>query len=157
MTQHCNRCRHNDSPSCIQPEILLAMWETGVVTWLIDSVIFSVDLAIMFTWFSSFLSILFWTYTTTEEMEVLFESLQRDPFNHVLSTLVFRAYCTFLESRSNTLPDFQRKLQATSHPFHIIIIWQQPQPIFTWTTRDKNQVWHDSWTLTLLITRVYWG
>lgn len=133
MTQHCNRYRHNDSPSGRRPEILLAIWEERFVAWLIDSEIFSADLAIMRTWFSGFLSIPFWTYTTTEEMEVLFESSQPDPFHHVISVLVFLAYYTFLESRGNTLVDFQHTLQSTHHQFHIIIILQQPEPIFIWT------------------------
>jgi uncharacterized RDD family membrane protein YckC len=91
---------HNDSPSGSRTKIVLTRWEERFVAWLIDFVIVSVGLTIMFAWLSDFLSIPFWAYDVTDEMEALFESLQTDPFHYIISALVFLAYWTFLESRS---------------------------------------------------------
>src|ERR671911_2152894 len=81
------------STSDVYPtEIKLARWTERFIAWLIDFVIVSIGLAILFAIFS----IPFWVYYTTGEMEELFTVLQ--PFHYLISSLVFFLYWTYFES-----------------------------------------------------------
>jgi uncharacterized RDD family membrane protein YckC len=75
-------------------EIKLARWTERFIAWLIDFVIVSVGLAVLFAIFS----IPFWAYyaTTAEEVEQQFEGLQ--PLHYIISSLVFLLYWTYFES-----------------------------------------------------------
>jgi uncharacterized RDD family membrane protein YckC len=74
-------------------EIKLARWTERFIAWLIDFVIVSIGLAILF----AVLSIPFWIYyATEEEVEERFNGLQ--PFHYLISSLVFFLYWTYFES-----------------------------------------------------------
>lgn len=74
-------------------EIKLARWTERFVAWLIDFVIVSIGLAILF----AVLSIPFWIYSATpEEVDERFNGLQ--PFHYLISSLVFFLYWTYFES-----------------------------------------------------------
>jgi uncharacterized RDD family membrane protein YckC len=73
-------------------EIILARWTERFVAWLIDFVIVSIGLAILFALFS----IPFWTYYAAEGVEEQFRGLQ--PFHYLISSLVFFLYWTYFES-----------------------------------------------------------
>jgi uncharacterized RDD family membrane protein YckC len=75
-------------------EIKLARWTERFIAWLIDFVIVSVGLAVLFAIFS----IPFWAYyaTIAEEVEQQFEGLQ--PLHYIISSLVFLLYWTYFES-----------------------------------------------------------
>ena len=75
-------------------EIKLARWTERFIAWLIDFVIVSVGLAVLFAIFS----IPFWAYyaTTAEEAEQQFEGPQ--PLHYLISSLVFFLYWTYFES-----------------------------------------------------------
>lgn len=83
------------SSSEVHPsEIKLARWTERFIAWLIDFVIVSVGLAVLFAIFS----IPFWAYyaTTAEEVEQQFEGPQ--PLHYLISSLVFFLYWTYFES-----------------------------------------------------------
>src|SRR5919106_4549184 len=81
------------SSSDVYPtEIKLARWTERFIAWLIDSVIVSVGLAVLF----AILSIPFWIYYSAEEVEQQFEGLQ--PLHYIISSLVFFLYWTYFES-----------------------------------------------------------
>ena len=83
------------SSSDVYPtQIKLARWTERFIAWLIDFVIVSVGLAVLF----AILSIPFWAYyaTTAEEVEQQFEGLQ--PLHYIISSLVFFLYWTYFES-----------------------------------------------------------
>jgi uncharacterized RDD family membrane protein YckC len=73
-------------------EIKLARWTERFVAWLIDFVIVSIGLAVLF----AILSIPFWIYYSAQEVEQQFEGLQ--PFHYIVSSLVFFLYWTYFES-----------------------------------------------------------
>ena len=74
-------------------EIKLARWTERFIAWLIDFVIVSVGLAILFF----ILSIPFWIYyDTAEVVEERFNGLQ--PFHYLISSVVFFLYWTYFES-----------------------------------------------------------
>jgi uncharacterized RDD family membrane protein YckC len=73
-------------------EIKLARWTERFVAWLIDFVIVSIGLAVLF----AVLSIPFWIYYSAQEVEQQFEGLQ--PFHYIVSSLVFLLYWTYFES-----------------------------------------------------------
>jgi uncharacterized RDD family membrane protein YckC len=73
-------------------EIKLAKWTERFIAWLIDFVIVSIGLAILFAIFS----IPFWVNYTTGEMEERFNGFQ--PFHYLISSLVFFLYWTYFES-----------------------------------------------------------
>ena len=81
------------SSSDVYPtEIKLARWTERFIAWLIDFVIVSVGLAVLF----AILSIPFWMYYSAEEVEQQFEGLQ--PLHYIISSLVFFLYWTYFES-----------------------------------------------------------
>ena len=81
------------SSSDVYPtEIKLARWTERFIAWLIDFVIASVSLAVLF----AILSIPFWIYYSAEEVEQQFEWLQ--PLHYIISSLVFFLYWTYFES-----------------------------------------------------------
>jgi uncharacterized RDD family membrane protein YckC len=81
------------SSSDVYPtEIKLARWTGRFIAWLIDFVIVSIGLAILFAIFS----IPFWVYYTIGEMEERFKGLQ--PFHYLISSVVFFLYWTYFES-----------------------------------------------------------
>jgi uncharacterized RDD family membrane protein YckC len=83
----------SSSSSEVHPsEIKLAKWTERFIAWLIDFVIVSIGLAILFAIFS----IPFWVNYTTGEMEERFTGLQ--PFHYLISSLVFFLYWTYFES-----------------------------------------------------------
>lgn len=73
-------------------EIILARWTERFVAWLIDFVIISIGLAILFV----LLSIPFWIYYAAEQVDEEFRGLQ--PFHYLISSLVFFLYWTYFES-----------------------------------------------------------
>lgn len=73
-------------------EITLARWTERFVAWLIDFVIVSIGLAILFV----LLSIPFWIYYAAEQVDEEFRGLQ--PFHYLISSLVFFLYWTYFES-----------------------------------------------------------
>src|ERR671918_2918069 len=74
-------------------EIKLARWTERFIAWLIDFVIVSIGLAVLF----AILSIPFWIYyTTAEEVDERFNGLQ--PFHYLIASLVFFLYWTYFES-----------------------------------------------------------
>jgi uncharacterized RDD family membrane protein YckC len=73
-------------------EIILARWTERFLAWLIDFVIVSIGLVILF----ALLSIPFWIYYAAEDMEESFKGLQ--PFHYLISSLVFFLYWTYFES-----------------------------------------------------------
>jgi len=74
-------------------EIRLAKWTERFIAWLIDFVIVSIGLAVLF----AILSIPFWIYyATEEEVKGRFNGLQ--PFHYLISSLVFFLYWTYFES-----------------------------------------------------------
>src|SRR5918994_6104343 len=74
-------------------EIKLARWTERFIAWLIDFVIVSIGLAVLF----AILSIPFWIYNATaEEVDERFNGLQ--PFHYLISSLVFFLYWTYFES-----------------------------------------------------------
>src|SRR5918996_1454898 len=84
-----------ESPSSSEvrsTEIKLAKWTERFIAWLIDFVIVSIGLAILFAIFS----IPFWVYYTTGEMEERFKGLQ--PFHYLISSVIFFLYWTYFES-----------------------------------------------------------
>ncbi|MGC1131173.1 MAG: RDD family protein [Nitrososphaeraceae archaeon] len=72
----------------------MARWTERFIAWLIDFVIVSVGLAVLFAIFS----IPFWAYyaTAAEEVEKQFEGLQ--PLHYLISSSVFFLYWTYFES-----------------------------------------------------------
>ena len=75
-------------------EIILARWTERFVAWLIDFVIVSIGLAILF----ALLSIPFWLYYAAEDVEEQFRGPQ--PYHYLISSLVFFLYWTYFESTS---------------------------------------------------------
>src|ERR671919_2441075 len=74
-------------------EIKLARWTERFIAWLIDFVIVSIGLVVLF----AILSIPFWIYyATAEEVDERFTGLQ--PFHYLISSLVFFLYWTYFES-----------------------------------------------------------
>lgn len=73
-------------------ELKLARWTERFIAWLIDFVIISIGLAILFV----ILSIPFWIYYATAEVDERFNGLQ--PFHYLISSLVFFLYWTYFES-----------------------------------------------------------
>ncbi|MGA7370367.1 MAG: RDD family protein [Nitrososphaeraceae archaeon] len=73
-------------------EIILARWTERFVAWLIDFVIVSIGLAILF----ALLSIPFWFYYSAEDVEG--ESRGPQPSHYLISSLVFFLYWTYFES-----------------------------------------------------------
>src|ERR687891_1728042 len=84
----------SSSSSEVHPrEIKLARWTERFIAWLIDFVIVSISLAVLFV----ILSIPFWIYyATVEEVDERFNGLQ--PFHYLISSLVFFLYWTYFES-----------------------------------------------------------
>lgn len=82
------------SSSEVHPsEIKLARWTERFIAWLIDFVIVSIGLVVLF----AILSVPFWIYYT-EETEEQFKGLQ--PFHYLISSLIFVLYWTYFESKT---------------------------------------------------------
>jgi uncharacterized RDD family membrane protein YckC len=73
-------------------EIKLARWTERFVAWVIDFVIVSIGLAILF----ALLSIPFWIYYAAEDVDAQLKGPQ--PFHYLISSLVFFLYWTYFES-----------------------------------------------------------
>jgi uncharacterized RDD family membrane protein YckC len=85
----------SSSSSDVHPnEIKLARWTERFIAWLIDVVIVSIGLTVLF----AILSIPLWIYSGTveEEIEQQFKGLE--PFHYLISSLIFFLYWTFFES-----------------------------------------------------------
>jgi uncharacterized RDD family membrane protein YckC len=74
-------------------EIKLARWTERFIAWLIDFVIVSIGLVILF----AILSVPFWIYYA-EETKEQFKGLQ--PFHYLISSLIFVLYWTYFESKT---------------------------------------------------------
>jgi uncharacterized RDD family membrane protein YckC len=82
------------SSSEVHPsEIKLARWTERFIAWLIDFVIVSIGLVILF----AILSVPFWIYYA-EETDEQFKGLQ--PFHYLISSLIFVLYWTYFESKT---------------------------------------------------------
>jgi uncharacterized RDD family membrane protein YckC len=82
------------SSSEVHPsEIKLARWTERFIAWLIDFVIVSIGLVILF----AILSVPFWIHYA-EETEEQFKGLQ--PFHYLISSLIFVLYWTYFESKT---------------------------------------------------------
>jgi uncharacterized RDD family membrane protein YckC len=73
-------------------EIILAKWTERFVAWLIDFVIVSIGLAILF----ALLSIPFWIYYAAEDVEQQLKGPQ--PSHYLILSLVLFLYWTYFES-----------------------------------------------------------
>jgi uncharacterized RDD family membrane protein YckC len=73
-------------------EIILARWTERFIAWLIDFVIVSIGLAILF----ALLSIPFWFYYAAEDVEEQFRGPQL--YHYLISSLVSLLYWTYFES-----------------------------------------------------------
>ncbi|MGC1132879.1 MAG: RDD family protein [Nitrososphaeraceae archaeon] len=83
-----------ESSSELYPsEIKLARWTERFIAWLIDFVIVSIGLVVLF----AILSIPFWI-NYAEETEEQFKGLQ--PFHYLISSLIFVLYWTYFESKT---------------------------------------------------------
>ena len=82
------------SSSEVHPsEIKLARWTERFIAWLIDFVIVSIGLVILF----AILSVPFWIYYA-EGTEEQFKGLQS--FHYLISSLIFVLYWTYFESKT---------------------------------------------------------
>jgi uncharacterized RDD family membrane protein YckC len=75
-------------------EIILASWADRFVAWLIDFIIVSIGLAILF----ALIAFPFWFMHYGNEMTVEYRNFR--PLHYVLSSLVFFVYWTYFESTS---------------------------------------------------------
>ena len=75
-------------------EIVLARWTERFVAWLIDFVIVSIGLVILF----ALLSIPFWFYYAAGDVEEQFRGPQA--YHYLISSLVFFLYWTYFESKT---------------------------------------------------------
>jgi uncharacterized RDD family membrane protein YckC len=75
-------------------EIILASWADRFVAWLIDFIIVSIGLAILF----ALISFPFWFMHYGNDMIVDYRNIR--PIHYLLSSLVFFAYWTYFESTS---------------------------------------------------------
>ncbi len=83
------------SSSEVHPsEIILARWTERFVAWLIDFVIVSIGLAVLF----ALLSIPFWMYYAAEDVDEQFRGPQS--YHYLISSLVFFLYWTYFESKT---------------------------------------------------------
>ena len=75
-------------------KIKLARWGERFIAWLIDFVIVSIGLAVLF----AILSIPFWAHyeTTADDVRQQFKGLQ--PLQYLISSLIFFLYWTYFES-----------------------------------------------------------
>ena len=90
-------------------EIILARWIERFVAWLIDFVIVSIGLAILF----ALLSIPFWFYYASEDVEEQFKGPQ--PYHYLISSIVFFLYWTYFESTTGqSLGKKVMKLKTTN-------------------------------------------
>ena len=84
-----------ESSSEVHPsEIKLARWTERFIAWLIDFVIVSIGLAILF----ALLSIPFWIYYAAEDVAQQLKGPQ--PFHYLISSLIIFLYWTYFESTS---------------------------------------------------------
>ena len=81
------------SSEVLPSEIKLARWTERFIAWLIDFVIVSIGLVILF----AILSVPFWIYYAEETGEQ-FKGLQ--PFHYLISSLIFVLYWTYFESKT---------------------------------------------------------
>jgi len=79
-------------------ELILARWIDRFVAWLIDFIIVSIGLAILF----ALISIPFWIASPQSFENINMNPAHRNlgPFNYIISSLVFTAYWTYFESTS---------------------------------------------------------
>ena len=79
-------------------EIILARWIDRFVAWLIDFIIVSIGLAILF----ALISIPFWIASPQSFDNINMNPAHRNlgPFNYIISSLIFTAYWTYFESTS---------------------------------------------------------
>ena len=83
------------SPNEVHPsEVILARWTERFVAWLIDFVIVSIGLALLFF----LLSIPFWTYYAAEDVDEQYRGPQS--YHYLISSLVFFLYWTYFESKT---------------------------------------------------------
>ncbi len=80
--------------------IVLARWIDRFIAWLIDFIIVSIGLAILFALISIPFWIAFpqWFESSSNNMNMPFRNV--GPFNYLISSLVFTAYWTYFESTS---------------------------------------------------------
>jgi uncharacterized RDD family membrane protein YckC len=78
--------------------IVLARWIDRFVAWLIDFIIVSIGLAILFALISLPFWIAFPQWFESNNMNMAFRNT--GPFNYIISSLVFMAYWTYFESTS---------------------------------------------------------
>ena len=75
-------------------EVILARWTERFVAWLIDFVIVSISLALLFF----LLSIPFWMYYAFEDVDEQYRGPQS--YHYLISSLVFFLYWTYFESKT---------------------------------------------------------
>ena len=80
--------------------VVLAKWTDRFIAWLIDFIIVSIGLAILFAVISIPFWIAFpqWLESSSNNMNMHFRNV--GPFNYLISSLVFTAYWTYFESTS---------------------------------------------------------
>jgi uncharacterized RDD family membrane protein YckC len=75
-------------------EIILASWADRFMAWLIDFIIVSIGLGILF----ALIAFPFWFFHYGNEMTVEYRNIR--PLHYLISSLVFFAYWTYFESTS---------------------------------------------------------
>jgi uncharacterized RDD family membrane protein YckC len=75
-------------------EIILASWTDRFVAWLIDFIIVSIGLGILF----ALLAFPFWFSNHSNDMALVYRNL--GPFHYLLSSIVFFTYWTYFEHTS---------------------------------------------------------
>lgn len=78
----------------IPVEIRLASWVDRFLAWLVDFIIVSIGLGILFAW----IAFPFWYVHYGNEMTMVYRNL--GPYHYFLSSLIFFAYWTYFESTS---------------------------------------------------------
>lgn len=88
----------SSSPTTTTETIVLARWIDRFIAWLIDFIIVSIGLGILFAVISLPFWIVFLQWFESSNMNMAFRNV--GPFNYIISSLVFMAYWTYFESTS---------------------------------------------------------
>ena len=88
----------SSSPTTTTETIVLARWIDRFIAWLIDFIILSIGLGILFAVISLPFWIVFPQWFESSNMNMAFRNV--GPFNYIISSLVFMAYWTYFESTS---------------------------------------------------------
>lgn len=88
----------SSSPTTTTETIVLARWIDRFIAWLIDFIIVSIGLGILFAVISLPFWIVFPQWFESSNMNMAFRNV--GPFNYIISSLVFMAYWTYFESTS---------------------------------------------------------